>query len=75
MKKRVRYYHTNIALSKLMHEEIEKESFKLGISKQTFMRSLVTDYFWRIHGRDIILESNKLKYSDDRDYPKTDERN
>ena len=75
MKKRVRYYHTNLALSKLMHEEIEKESFKLGISKQTFMRSLIIDYFLRIHGRDIILESNKLKYSDDRDYPKTDERN
>ena len=75
MKKRVRYYHTNLSLSKLMHEEIEKESFKLGISKQTFMRSLVTDYFLRIHGRDVILESHKLKYSDDRDYPKTDERN
>jgi len=75
MKKRVKYFHTNIALSKLMHEEIQKESFKLGISKQTFVRSLITDYFLRIHGRDIILESNKLKYSDDRDYTKTDERN
>jgi len=68
MKQRVKYYHTNIGLSKLMHQELEKECYRLGISKQTFMRSLIADYFLRIHGRDIILESNKLKYSDDREH-------
>lgn len=75
MKARNKYFYFNIGLSKLMNEEVKKECFRLGISKQTFIRSLITDYFLRIHGRDIILESNKLKYSDDRDYPKTDERN
>lgn len=31
------------------------------------MRSLIQDYFLRMHGKDVILESHKMKYSDDRE--------
>lgn len=65
MKARNKYYYFNIGLTKVMNEEIRKECFRLGISKQTFVRSLISDYFLRIHGRDIILESHKMKYGDD----------
>ena len=74
MKARNRYFYFNIGLSKVMNEEIRKECFRLGISKQTFIRSLISDYFLRIHGRDIILESHKMKYNDDRHNAENDER-
>ena len=50
-----------------MHQEMSNEARRLGISKQTFMRSLIQDYFLRMHGKDVILESHKMKYSDDRE--------
>lgn len=75
MTPRNRFIYFNLGLSKMMHHEMSVEAHRLGISKQAFMRSLIQDYFLRMHGRDVILESHKLKYSDDRDYPKTDERN
>lgn len=74
MKNRVKYYYFNLGVNKVMNDEMRKECMRLGVTKQTFMRSLISDYFLRIHGRDIILESHKLKYSDDRNYSKTDER-
>jgi len=42
-----------------MNEEVRKECFRLGISKQEFIRSLIKDYFLRVHGRDIIFESKE----------------
>lgn len=36
--------------------EIRKETHRLGISKQEFIRSLVKDYFIRMHGRDLVFE-------------------
>lgn len=74
MKNRVKYYYFNLGVNKVMNDEMRKECIRLGVTKQTFMRSLISDYFLRIHGRDIILESHKMKYSDDRNYSKTDER-
>ena len=74
MKPRNKYYYFNIGLTKMMNEEIRKECFRLGISKQSFVRSLISDYFLRIHGRDIILESHKMKYNDDRHNAENDER-
>jgi hypothetical protein len=65
MKARNRYYYFNLGMSKLMNEEIRKECFRLGISKQEFIRSLVKDYFLRIHGRDIVLESHKMNFKED----------
>lgn len=64
MKARNKYFYFNIGLSKTINEEVRKECFRLGISKQTFIRSLIIDYFLRIHGRDVVLESHKMKYSD-----------
>lgn len=64
MKTRNRYYYFNIGLTKLMNEEIRKECFRLGISKQEFIRSLIKDYFLRIHGRDIVLESHKMNFNE-----------
>jgi hypothetical protein len=57
-----------------MNQEVETESYRLSISKQDFIRSLISDYFLRIHGRDIILESHKLKYHE-QDTRQNDERN
>lgn len=74
MKNRVKYYYFNLGVNKVMNDEMRKECIRLGVTKQTFMRSLISDYFLRIHGKDIILESHKMKYSDDRNYSKTDER-
>ena len=74
MKKRVKYYHINVHLNRVMNQEIETESYRLSISKQDFIRSLISDYFLRIHGRDIILESHKLKYHE-QDSRQNDERN
>jgi hypothetical protein len=56
MKNRTKYYYFNIGLSKMMNDEIRKECFRLSISKQEFIRSLIKDYFLRIHGRDIVFE-------------------
>lgn len=39
-----------------MNQEVRKECFKLGISKQAFMRALVRDYFIRNHGIDLDLQ-------------------
>lgn len=74
MKNRVKYYYFNLGVNKVMNDEMRKECIRLGVTKQTFMRSLISDYFLRIHGKDIILESHKMKYSDDRNYSKIDER-
>ena len=74
MKARNKYYYFNIGLTKMMNEEIRKECFRLGISKQSFVRSLISDYFLRIHGRDIILESHKMKYNEDKYNAENDER-
>ena len=74
MKARNKYYYFNLGVNKTMNDEMRKECHRLGVTQQTFMRSLISDYFLRIHGRDIILESHKMKYSDDRNYSKTDER-
>jgi hypothetical protein len=65
MKARNKYFYFNIGLSKTMNEEVRKECFRLGISKQTLIRSLISDYFLRIHGRDIILESHQMKFKED----------
>jgi len=59
MKARSKYFYFNIGLKKFMNEEIRKECFRLGISKQEFIRSLIKDYFLRVHGRDIIFESKE----------------
>ena len=39
--------------------EIRKECYILGISKQDFIRALCRDYFLRNHGRDITLQKNE----------------
>jgi len=42
-----------------MNEEVRRECHRLGISKQEFVRSLVKDFFLRVHGRDIVLEGRE----------------
>jgi hypothetical protein len=39
--------------------EIRRETLRLGISKQEFIRSLVKEYFVRVHGRDIVFEQKE----------------
>lgn len=53
---KTKYHYFNIGLNAKMMLEIRKETHRLGISKQEFIRSLVKDYFIRFHGRDLILE-------------------
>jgi len=67
MTPRNKFIYFNLGVSKMMHQEMSNEARRLGISKQTFMRSLIQDYFLRMHGKDVILESHKMKYSDDRE--------
>lgn len=56
---RTKYFYFNIGFSKVMNEEVRRECHRLGISKQEFMRSLVKDFFLRVHGRDIVLEGRE----------------
>ena len=51
-----KYHYFNIGLNGKMMLEIRKETHRLGISKQEFIRSLVKDYFIRMHGRDLVFE-------------------
>jgi hypothetical protein len=51
-----KYHYFNIGLTGKMMLEIRREVHKLGISKQEFIRSLVKDYFIRVHGRDLVFE-------------------
>lgn len=69
MKARNKYFYFNIGLTKIMNNEIRTECMRLGISKQEFIRSLIKDYFLRIHGRDIILETHKMKYANEQNNP------
>jgi len=54
MTPRNRFIYFNLGLSKMMHQEMSVEAHRLGISKQAFMRSLIQDYFLRMHGREAI---------------------
>jgi hypothetical protein len=56
---RTKYFYFNIGFSKSMNEEVRRECHRLGISKQEFVRSLVKDFFLRVHGRDIVLEGRE----------------
>jgi len=56
MKARTKYHYFNIGLVKTMNEAVRRECFRLGISKQEFIRSLIKNYFLSVHGRDIVLE-------------------
>jgi len=51
-----KYHHFNVGLNSKMMLEIRKETQRLGISKQEFIRSLVKEYFIRVHGRDLVFE-------------------
>jgi hypothetical protein len=45
-------------------QEVRKECFALGISKQEFFRALTRDYFLRNHGKDIMLQKNERIHRD-----------
>lgn len=51
-----KYHYFNIGLNEKMMLEIRKETMRLRISKQEFIRSLVKEYFIRVHGRDLVFE-------------------
>lgn len=53
-----KYHHFNVGLNAKMMLEIRKETQRLGISKQEFIRSLVKEYFIRVHGRDLVFEQS-----------------
>jgi hypothetical protein len=53
-----KYHYFNIGLNEKMMLEIRKETMRLRISKQEFIRSLVKEYFIRVHGRDLVFEQN-----------------
>ena len=56
-----KYHHFNVGLNAKMMLEIRKETQRLGISKQEFIRSLVKEYFIRVHGRDLVFEQSAPK--------------
>jgi len=51
-----KYHYFNIGLNEKMMLEIRKETMRLRISKQEFVRSLIKEYFIRVHGRDLVFE-------------------
>lgn len=56
-----KYHYFNIGLTAKFMMEIRKETHQLGISKQEFIRSLVKEYFIRVHGRDLVFEQQVPK--------------
>lgn len=56
MESKNRYQDFKVSLSMTMSNEMRRECFKLGISRQTFIRALIRDYFIRNHGIDIDLQ-------------------
>jgi len=56
---KTKYHYFNIGLTQNFMNEIRKECYILGISKQDFIRALCRDYFLRNHGRDITLQKNE----------------
>jgi hypothetical protein len=58
---KTKYHYFNIGLNQKMMMEIRKETMRLGISKQEFIRSLVKEYFIRFHGRDLVFEQSQQK--------------
>lgn len=63
---KTKYHYFNIGLTQNFMNEIRKECYVLGISKQDFIRALCRDYFLRNHGRDITLQKNeRLKIGND----------
>lgn len=68
-----KYHHFNIGLNSKMMLEIRKETQRLGISKQEFIRSLVKEYFIRVHGRDLVFEQNVPQSTPHFNAPSTNE--
>ena len=56
---KTKYHYFNIGINQKMMLEIRRETLRLGISKQEFIRSLVKEYFIRVHGRDIVFEQKE----------------
>ena len=56
MKPRNKYHMFSVGLSSNMLNEVRKECYQLGISRQTFIRSLIKNYFLARYGKDIDLK-------------------
>jgi hypothetical protein len=63
-KPRTRYNYFNLSMPLSAMQEVRKECFALGISKQEFFRALTRDYFLRNHGKDIMLQKNERIHRD-----------
>lgn len=48
-----KYIRHTVYLRYVMDQHIRRECHTLGISMQTFIRSLATDYFLRKYGKDV----------------------
>ena len=56
---KTKYHYFNIGLTQNFMQEIRKECYALGISKQDFVRALFRDYFLRNKGIDLTLQTRE----------------
>lgn len=57
-KPKEKWVQHSIHLRRIMDQEVRMECHRLGISFQSFIRSLVTDYFLRKYGKDVNTNTN-----------------
>ena len=56
MKPRTKYHYFNIGLTQNFMNRIRTECYQLQISRQSFVRSLIKNYFLARYGEDIDLK-------------------